>query len=38
LVGSSILSPPTSLRSLRELRLGKPAQVYRAKRAKAAAP
>src|SRR5580704_3578747 len=26
LVGSSILSPPTSLRSLRELRLGKPAQ------------
>jgi hypothetical protein len=29
LVGSSILSAGTSLRSLRELRLGKPAPLYR---------
>src|SRR5712671_6639141 len=35
--GSSPASP-TSVRSLRELRLGKPAQIFGAKRAKAAAP
>jgi hypothetical protein len=29
---------PTSLRSLRDLRLGKPARIFWAKRAKAAAP